>query len=86
MTVRELTERRGGFVDVYEALAATFRRTSRMLAPGKDYPAETGEPYTWEERRAAWQAFGSLLGPSDKACVIAEYLRSEYPEESAVQP
>jgi len=79
VTVNELRQQRGGFVDVYEALAAMFRRTSRMLAPGKDYPAALGEPFTWEQRREAWQVFCLSLGPSDKAAIVAEWIRHTTP-------
>jgi hypothetical protein len=44
----------GPALDHYEGLAEEFRRECGMMAPGKDAPAELGEPFTYEERRTRW--------------------------------
>jgi hypothetical protein len=47
-----------------------FRRSTGMLAPGKDYPAAMHPPDN-EDRREQYRAWIGALGPSDLACILA---------------
>jgi len=78
VTVNDLRGKVGGAVSIYEAIADTFWRLTGRLAPGKDSAAAAVcvDP---AHNRAEWEAFLSLLGPSDKACIVAAYLYGAQP-------
>jgi hypothetical protein len=64
-----------------ETMATLFRRQHRMMAPCKDAPASSHERDS-NERRIYWDAWLSMLGPSDRAAMLSvELLREEHPNE-----
>lgn len=63
-------------IERYEALAAAFHRCHRFMAPGKSMPLECYHDRP-EDAHERWDAFMSLLGPSDRASVLSVWMLEE---------